>query len=106
MLKQRERYIAHPEQAREIDIENCPYLMGWVGFGAQRVENSPEAIADFICEQGVSGDLEITDPIFRFVLETCGLYISKCADQEYLKNRLFPVLFPKLQEAERRKGSP
>lgn len=103
MLKQRERYIAHPEQVGEIDMGKCPYLMGWAGFGVERVENNPEAIADFICKQGVSSDVEITDPIFRIVLETCGLYISKCANQEYLGNQLYPVLIPKQQEVERQR---
>ena len=89
---------AEPDKVREekwVEMKDCPYLLGWHSGGETRLANNPEAVADFICAAGQDEDVRITDPSGRFILDTFGLYINKCPNQEYLKNELLPVLIPK-----------
>jgi hypothetical protein len=75
-------------------VADCDYLIGIFTSGDKQLSNSLEAVADFICEAGMEDDLVITKPDGQRVLNTFGIYIDRCADQEYLE-KLLPVLIPK-----------
>ena len=84
-------------------MEECPFLVAYTHGGvAERIEITPEAITAFICSHGLDGDITITDPMDRLVLDTFGLYINCCPDQDFLKGDLLPVLIPAQIEAERK----
>lgn len=76
-----------------------PYLIGYVfknGYhkGNNRIENTLESVADYICRNGMDGDITVTTPMDEFVLDTFGIYIDQCPDTEYLE-QLKKVLIPK-----------
>ncbi|MDD4422783.1 MAG: hypothetical protein PHD46_07085 [Eubacteriales bacterium] len=73
------------------------YLIGMHSGDYQRIENTLEAVSDFICEAGMDDDLVIITPDNRRVLNTFGIYIDRCADKDYLE-QLLPVLIPKQME--------
>lgn len=80
-------------------ILNEAYLYGYVfkkGYhdGKQLIENKLEEVADFICSNGVNGDVTLTTTLDEFVLDTFGFYINQCPDKEYLE-QLKKVLIPK-----------
>ncbi|MGN0651151.1 MAG: hypothetical protein ACI4KM_11995 [Oscillospiraceae bacterium] len=82
--------------------KDAEMLVG-VGVGDPiEIPNTLEGVADFICTNGIYGDVVIwAFPAEEQVLDTYGLYINKCSDQDYLK-ALLPVLIPKQHEAEQR----
>lgn len=53
-------------------------------------------VAHFICEEGVKGDVIITEPTDEFFLDTFGIYINRIADMEY-RSELLKVLIPMQQ---------
>lgn len=72
-----------------------PFLVGVTSNRhAVKLENSTEAVADFICSKGVDGDLCILTPDGDKVLNTFGIYIDRCSDFDYLE-KLRPVLVEK-----------
>ena len=72
-----------------------PFLVGVTSNRhAVKLENSTEAVADFICTKGVDGDLCILTPDGDKVLNTSGIYIDRCSDFDYLE-KLRPVLVEK-----------
>ena len=72
-----------------------PFLVGVTSNRhAVKLENSAEAVADFICSKGVDGDLCILTPDGDKVLNTFGIYIDRCSDFDYLE-KLRPVLVEK-----------
>ena len=72
-----------------------PFLVGVTSNRhAVKLENSTEAVADFICTKGVDGDLCILTPYGDKVLNTFGIYIDRCSDFDYLE-KLRPVLAEK-----------
>ena len=74
---------------------NFPFLVGVTSNRhAVKLENSTEAVADFICTKGVDGDLCILTPDGDKVLNTFGIYIDRCSDFDYLE-KLRPVLVEK-----------
>ena len=93
-----------PSPIDEIEkMEECPFLVAYTHGGvAERIESTPEAITAFICSHGLDGNITITDPMDRLVLDTFGLYINCCPNQDFLKGALLPVLIPAQIEAERK----
>lgn len=92
-----------PSPIGETETEKCPFLLAYSdGSDAERIESTPEAITAYICSHGLDGDITITDHMDRFVLDTFGLYINRCPDQDLLKGALLPVLIPAQIEAERK----
>ena len=72
-----------------------PFLVGVTSNRhAVKLENSTEAVADFICTKGVDGDLCILTPDGDKVLNTFGIYIDRCSNFDYLE-KLRPVLVEK-----------
>ena len=77
-----------------------PFLVGVTSNRhAVKLENSTEAVADFICTKGVDGDLCILTPDGDKVLNTFGIYIDRCSDFDYLE-KLRPVLVEKQMKLE------
>ena len=77
-----------------------PFLVGVTSNRhAVKLENSTEAVADFICTKGVDGDLCVLTPDGDKVLNTFGIYIDRCSDFDYLE-KLRPVLVEKQMKLE------
>ena len=55
-----------------------------------------QEVAHFICEEGLKGDVVITELNDEFILDTFGIYINKIADMEY-RSELLKVLIPMQQ---------
>ena len=64
------------------------------------IENTPEAIAEYICTNGLHEDITIYTEDGDFLLSTFGIYINKCPNQRFLQEELLPVLIPMQLEAE------
>ena len=58
-----------------------------------------EELADYICNEGLKGDLKVTLPNGEVLLDTFGPYLNRIADMDY-RNSLLQVLVPKQQEME------
>ena len=52
-----------------------------------------EEVAEFICEEGMSGDVEIITPDGELFITTFGIYLDKVKDLDY-RNELVKVLVP------------
>ena len=66
------------------------------------IENTPEAIAEHICQYGLHEDITIYTEDGDFLLSTFGIYIDKCPNQRFLQEELLPVLISKQFEIEDR----
>ena len=66
------------------------------------IENTPEAIAEHICTNGLHEDITIYTEDGDFLLSTFGIYINKCPNQRFLQEELLPVLIPMQLEVEER----
>ena len=66
------------------------------------IKNTPEAIAEHICTQGLHEDITIYTEDGDFLLSTFGIYINKCPNQRFLQEELLPVLIPMQMEVEER----
>ena len=75
-------------------IADNPYYYGLFADDEVKLENTAEALASFICEQGTCQDLWILTPESVQVINTSGIWIDKCCDQEFLQE-LKEVLIPK-----------
>ena len=87
-----------------MDISKHSHLIGWFNFHQYEIENKPEAVADFIINAWREGvDAVISTPDNDTVITTCGIYVDRCHDQDFLQ-RLLPVLIPKQHEVENELG--
>ena len=75
-------------------IADNPFYIGVFSGATTRIENTAEAIAAFIVDSGKEGDLEILTPNGDAVLNTMGIWIDRCSDQDFLIE-LKEVLIPK-----------
>lgn len=75
------------------NFNDYPHLLGYSGGHCQEIENAVEAVAKFICTEGLDNDLTITTPMDEFVLNTIGIYIDRIADMNY-RGELLKTLIP------------
>jgi hypothetical protein len=78
---------------------NQQYFVGYVDEGgkhsSQLLKPTPVNLAAFIVRNAVVGqDVTVTTCLDTPFLKTCGCFIDYCADQEFLRNELLPVLVP------------
>ena len=75
--------------------EKYPIL---IGNGPTKTEelHGIQEVAHFICEEGLKGDVVITELNDEFILDTFGIYINRIADMEY-RSELLKVLIPMQQ---------
>ncbi len=66
-----------------------------IGYSENTVKdlNSIEEVAEFICEEGQNGDIEIITPDGEFFITTFGIYLDKVKDIDY-RDELVKVLVP------------
>ena len=55
--------------------------------------NSIQEVADFICSEGVNGDVTVFTNTGEFFLNTFGIYLDRIVDMEY-RQKLLEVLVP------------
>ena len=56
-------------------------------------KNSVEEVAEFICKEGLNGDVEIITSDGDVFITTFGIYLDKVKDEDY-RNELVKVLVP------------
>lgn len=75
-----------------------PYVIGYVYSEEGRSEHflkaTPKNIASFIVKNSQLDMIKITTPLDKPFISTCAGFIDYCADQEFLRNELLPVLIP------------
>lgn len=59
-----------------------------------------EQVADFICEQGLYGEVTIETPEGLMLISTYGIYLDKVTDMEY-RAQLLEILEPKQHALEK-----
>lgn len=69
-----------------------PLLFGYSGNEVKELHNVQE-VAQFICENGLLGDVTITLPDDRLFIDTFGMYLNRIADMEY-REELLTILIP------------
>lgn len=85
-------------------FKNYEKLIGITDDGdATEIKNTTEAVADFICEKGLKGDLYILTPDGERILNTFGMYVDRCVSPEYME-QLRPVLIQKQYKTESEVG--
>lgn len=72
------------------------YLYGHVNGEQYDIKNTPEQIAAFIMKYKMY-DVTITTYFDEFLIKSSMGFIMHCADQEYLQQKLLPVLVPMQQ---------
>ena len=77
-----------------------PLMYGHSESGTTELHNIEE-LSDFICKEGLKGDLKVTLPNGNLLLDTFGPYLNRIADMDY-RESLLQVLVPKQQEMEAR----
>ena len=77
---------------------NHPDLIGHSPNGAFEL-HSVQDVAEFICREGVHGDLNIQTKSGEFFLNTFGTFIDRIADMDY-RQQLLEVLVPMQMEQE------
>ena len=75
-----------------------PKLMGYSANGTCEL-NSVQEVAEFICQEGIYGDLTILTEEGDFFLNTFGTFIDRIADMDY-RQELLEVLIPMQMELE------
>ena len=75
---------------------NHPKLIGYSPNGTCEL-NYVREVAEFICREGVHGDLTIRTQDGMFFLSTFGTFIDRIADMEY-RQELLEVLVPMQME--------
>ena len=81
-------------------FKNYEKLIGITDDGeATQIDNDTKAVADFICEKGLKGDLYILTPDGERILNTFGMYVDRCVSPEYME-RLRPILVQKQHKTE------
>ena len=87
-------------------IADNPFYIGVFPNGiGTKIENTAEAIATFIVDSGVDYDLKILTPDEDTVLNTFGIWIDRCSDQDFL-TELKEVLIPKQKKLTKELGFP
>lgn len=76
--------------------EKYPILYGCTQDGCEELHNVKE-VAEFICREGMKGDVRIVDADSCFFLDTFGIYINRIVDMEY-RLELLEVLIPMQQK--------
>lgn len=66
-----------------------------IGYSENTVKDlhSVEEVAEFICEEGLSGDVEIITSDGDLLVSTYGIYLDKVSDADY-RSELVKVLVP------------
>ena len=77
-----------------------PLMYGHSDSGTKELHGIDE-LSDYICSEGLKGDLKVTLPNGSFLLDTYGPYLNRIADMDY-RTSLLQVLVPKQQEMESR----
>ena len=81
-------------------FKNYEKLIGITDDGeATQIDNDTKAVADFICEKGLKGDLYILTPNGERILNTFGMFVDRCVSPEYME-QLRPVLIQKQHQTE------
>jgi hypothetical protein len=75
--------------------ERYPLLIGHSKNGSENLYNVQQ-VAEYICKQGMYGDVQITLPNDTLLLDTYGPFINRIADMEY-REELLKVLIPMQQ---------
>ena len=83
----------------KLDVSKYEYLIGMTSGNDERLKNTPESVAEFICRAGKHEDVIITTPNFNKVLNTFGIYVDKCNDPVFME-KLRLVLVSKQLEVE------
>ena len=86
-------------------IADNPYYIGISSEIGGKLDNTAEALANFICVAGETSDLRILLPNGNTLLNTFGIFIDRCADKEFLEE-LKEVLIPMQKEMARELGLP
>ena len=76
-------------------VSDFQFLIGVSKDGYEKLYGV-DAVADFICEKGLRGDVKIFTPYGDEVLNTFGIFIDRICDMEY-REELLKVLIPKQQ---------
>ena len=77
---------------------NHPTLIGYSDTGTYEL-HSVQDVAEFICQEGLHGDLRIYTQNGEFFLSTFGTFIDRMADMNY-RQQLLEVLVPMQMEQE------
>lgn len=75
-----------------------PKLIGYAPSGTYELLSVQE-VAEFICREGVHGDLTIRTRTGDFFMSTFGTFIDRITDMDY-RQRLLEVLVPMQMEQE------
>ena len=93
----------HPVRNEHVDMLTAvipqkafdfPYVNAYQKSICEQIYPSAENIASYIAQKGLYGDITITDPLDRHLLDTYGQYLNKCSDKEFMEEHLLPVLVP------------
>ena len=77
--------------------EKYPVLIGYTHDGRCTKLHNVEEVAEFICNNGIHGNLLIVTEYDTPFISTIGIYIDKIADMEY-REELLKILIPMQQE--------
>lgn len=93
------------KKGKLVKISDNSHYIGVFSGGETEIVNTPDRLAAFICEAGKQDDLTVLTPDRRVVLNTFGIYIDRCPDQDFL-HELLDILIPMQMEAEAETGLP
>ena len=79
--------------------EKYPVLIGHSTRACKKLFTM-EQVADFICEQGLYGEVTIETPEGLMLISTYGIYLDKVTDMEY-REKLLEILEPKQHALEK-----
>ena len=79
--------------------EKYPVLIGHSARACKKLFTM-EQVADFICEQGLYGEVTIETPEGLMLISTYGIYLDKVTDMEY-RAQLLEILEPKQHALEK-----
>ena len=65
-------------------ISDHPYYTGMFLDVSVVLNNDAKSLSSFICTNGVKNDLRIYTPDGKEVLDTFGIFVNKCCDQEFM----------------------
>lgn len=74
------------------------YVEGDEGYERTAIAANAENIASFLVTNAEKRDIMITTPLDTVFITARYGFIDKCTDQEFLMNKLLPVLIPMQQE--------
>ena len=88
----------HRKRSEEMK-EKYPVLIGHSERACKKLFTM-EQVADFICEQGLYGEVTIETPEGLMLISTYGIYLDKVTDMEY-RAQLLEILEPKQHALEK-----